>query len=119
MSIPPAGLTMNTARFDARSTMISDVRFGRDVGGRRDENLLHWKILDRELENLLGELSRFLGGLRELHAAGLASSAGVNLRLDDYRRRRTFARLLPLRSGVVATSPGGIGMPYFRKISFA
>ena len=40
MSMPPAGLTMNTGFFVARSRMMPTYASRRDVGRRRDEHLV-------------------------------------------------------------------------------
>ena len=73
-----------------------------DVAGLGDQHAVHDVALDVEAEDRLGLLARLVGGLGQLHAAGLAAAAGLDLRLDDDggaelggRGRRVVARRRP------------------------
>ena len=83
--MPPAGLTMNTGFFVARSRMMPTYASRRDVGRGGDEHLLHGEPLDLHAEDLARDLLRLRRRLRELDAARLAAAAGVHLRLHDHR----------------------------------
>ena len=65
------------------------------------------------------DLLRLGGRLGELDAARLAAAARVHLRLHDDGAADTACAIASASSGVVATSPGGIGTPSARRISFA
>ena len=54
-----------------------------DVGGRRDQHPVDGEALDVHAEDLARLGDGVLGVLRQLHAAGLAAAAGLDLRLDD------------------------------------
>ena len=77
-----------------------EVVFGGNVRAGRDHDLLDDVALDVEAEDRLGLLVGLVGGVGKLDTAGLATAAGLHLRLDDQQRRtvrqelaRTLARL--------------------------
>ena len=111
MSIPPAGLTMNTARLDARSTMTPAYASVAMSAAGVTSTLSHGEPLDLHAEDLRRDLPRLGRRLGELHAARLAAAARVHLRLHDHGAADTSARVASAWAGVVATSPGGTGMP--------
>ena len=64
-----------------------EVVFGGNVRAGRDHDLLDDVALDVEAEDRLSLLVGLVGGVGELDAAGLATAAGLHLRLDDQQRR--------------------------------
>ena len=62
-----------------------------DVGGVLDPDGLDDVTLDVETEDVRGVGSALVGVLGQLHTAGLASSAGVNLGLDNDRVTDTIS----------------------------
>ncbi len=65
-----------------------------DVAGLGDQQLLHDVALDVETEDVLRVVVGVLGGRGVLHAAGLASSTDLDLRLDHHRVDRSLRRWL-------------------------
>ncbi len=118
MSMPPAGLTMNTARLDARSTMMP--------------TYASVAISAAGATSTLCTVRPLICMPRILEAISFAS-AGVFASFTPPALPRppactcAFTTTVPpnLRAissaccGVVAISPGGTGMPCRRKISFA
>ena len=60
-----------------------EVVFGGNVRAGRDHDLLDDVALDVEAEDRLGLLVGLVGGVGKLDATGLATAAGLHLRLDD------------------------------------
>ena len=57
----------------------------RDIGARVDQHAAGHVAVDLELEHVLGMSGGLVGGVGELHAAGLHPPAGQHLRLDHHR----------------------------------
>ena len=70
-----------------------EVVFGGNIRAGRDHDLLDDVALDVEAEDRLGLLVGLVGGVGELDTAGLATAAGLHLRLDDQQRRTVREQL--------------------------
>ena len=120
ISTPPSALAMTVT---APAAAVEDQRRGStpgDLGGRGDQHRPHRDPLDLQADDLAGAAAGLVRGGRQLHAAGLATTADEHLRLDhDHLARRSAPRppAPPPRS--VAISPGETGTPWRARISFA
>src|SRR5699024_4546316 len=70
-------VAVRTVQQQREVVLLGDVR----AGG--DHDAVHGVALDVHAEDLGGLLLRLLGGLGDLHAAGLAAATGLHLGLDD------------------------------------
>ena len=84
-----------------------------DVRARVDEHPVHRVALDVHAEDLLGVGPGVVRGLGDLHAAGLAAAADLDLRLDDGDAAELLGDRLRPRPASSATSPRLTGTPCF------
>ena len=96
--MPPAVLAMKTAS-DGAVHQDAEVELALDVETFFDQQALDDAAAGAGLrrdqlhaQHLAGEVRGFVGGMRELHAAGFAAAAGVDLRLDDHDGRAESLR---------------------------
>jgi hypothetical protein len=82
-----------------------------DVGGRLDVDHVNDVALDVELEDRVGDDPGLLVVLGELHTAGLAASADLDLGLDDHRAAEVTGGLLDLQHGAAHAAGRGYGDP--------
>ena len=80
--------------FDGAVHQDAEIEFALDVEAFLDQQAAHDAATGTGLrrdqvhaQNLRGQLRRFVGGTRQLHAAAFAAAAGMDLRLDHHDRR--------------------------------